>query len=155
MGSRFRRYVNREYPNLAAAYMERQLNARFDHAKYGLKPKHHIFQQHPTVNDELPNRIQCGSIVVKPNIVGVEGPNTILFEDGTRAESIDTVVLATGYSFAFPYLEDGKLIPVEENRVKLYKQIFVPDLAHPETLPIIGCFQPVGALMPISEMQCR
>ena len=39
-------------------------------------------------------------------------------------------------------------------QVDLYKYVFPPDLSHP-TLAVIGCIQPLGAIMPISEMQCR
>ena len=38
--------------------VEKRLNERFDHINYGLKPKHSPFSQHPTVNDELPNRLE-------------------------------------------------------------------------------------------------
>ena len=128
------------------------LNKRFDHAAYGLKPKHRFNAQHPTINDDLPNRIMCGSIIVKPNIkrltkTGVE------FEDGTFEDNIDAVIYATGYIFGFPFIDED-IIKVEKNRVRLFKYVFPPDLK-PATLGIIGCFQPLGALMPLSEMQCR
>lgn len=154
--TRFMMGVRQLNSNLACAFMEHKLNSRFDHAKYGLRPKHHVFQQHPCVNDELPNRIQCGSVVVKPSIEDFLDGNTVLFEDGTKIENVDTVIVCTGYSFGFPYLEEGKLIPVQENHVKLYQQMFVPDLVHPETLAVIGLIQPRGAsIMPAAEMQTR
>ena len=78
--------------------------------------------------------------------------------------------MATGYSFSFPQLEAGQLVPVRDNRILLYKLMFPPDLApkvrkplhHWEmpfpsqnTLAIIGLIQPTGSIMPISEMQAR
>ncbi|KFP64998.1 Dimethylaniline monooxygenase [N-oxide-forming] 5, partial [Cariama cristata] len=131
-------------------FVEKQLNFRFNHSHYGLKPKHRIFDQHPTINDDLPNRIISGRVLVKPNIQEFTETSAI-FEDGTR-EDIDTVVFATGYSFSFPFLEG--YVKVVENQIPLYKFMFPPDLEKP-TLAFIGLIQPLGAIMPISELQCR
>ncbi|VDM92236.1 unnamed protein product [Onchocerca ochengi] len=43
---------------------DKKINARFDCGRYGLKPKHHALSEHPTINDDLPNRIASGSVVV-------------------------------------------------------------------------------------------
>ena len=45
--------------------IERRLNSRFDHAVYGLKPKHRVNAQHIMINDELPNQIAAGNVVIK------------------------------------------------------------------------------------------
>ncbi|NXK65982.1 FMO5 monooxygenase, partial [Sylvietta virens] len=136
-------------PNIISFLLERQLNARFDHTLYGLKPKHRILDQHPTINDDLPNRIISGRVRVKPDIQEFTETSAI-FEDGTR-EDVDAVVFATGYSFSFPFLEGVKVV---ENQIPLYKFVFPPDLEKP-TLAFIGLIQPLGAIMPISELQCR
>ena len=138
--------------NATSSLLESKVNGRFNHATYALKPKHRILAQHPTVNDDLPNRIACGSIIVKPNIkrftkTGIE------FEDGTVEENIDLVFLGTGYVFGFPFIDDS-IVEVKNNFVNLYKYVFPPD-SHPGTLAIIGCIQPLGAIMPLSELQCR
>lgn len=104
----------------------KKLNERFDHAKYSLQPNFPPFSSHPTINDDLPNRIICGSIKIKPNVkkftkTGVE------FEDGTFEDDIDAVILATGYRFGFPFL-DKSVIDVVNNKVQLYKSMFPPDL---------------------------
>ncbi|XP_055998310.1 flavin-containing monooxygenase 5-like isoform X2 [Ostrea edulis] len=130
----------------------KKLNERFDHAKYSLQPNHSPLAQHPTVNDDLPNRIISGSVKVKPNVkkftkTGVE------FEDGTFEDDIDVVFLATGYKFGFPFL-DKSVIEVENNKVELYKNMFPPALEK-NTLACIGFIQPLGAIMPISEQQSR
>uniref|UniRef100_A0A8B9TKN7 Flavin-containing monooxygenase n=1 Tax=Anas platyrhynchos TaxID=8839 RepID=A0A8B9TKN7_ANAPL len=109
-----------------------------------------VFDQHPTVNDDLPNRIISGRVRVKPNVREFTETSAI-FEDGTR-EDIDAVVFATGYSFSFPFLEE--CVKVVENQVSLYKYVFPVDLEKP-TLAFIGFIQPLGAIMPISELQCR
>ena len=103
-----------------------------------------------TINDDLPNRIISGRVRVKPNIKQFTETSAI-FEDGTK-EDIDAVVFATGYSFSFPFLEDS--VKVVENQVPLYKFMFPADLEKP-TLAFIGYIQPLGAIMPISEMQSR
>ncbi|XP_009998172.1 PREDICTED: dimethylaniline monooxygenase [N-oxide-forming] 5-like [Chaetura pelagica] len=136
--------------SMVNSIVEKQLNARFNHSHYGLKPKHRIFDQHPTVNDDLPNRIISGRVQVKPNIQEFTETSAI-FEDGTK-EDIDAVVFATGYSFSFPFLES--CVKVVENQISLYKFMFLPDLEKP-TLAFIGLIQPHGPIMPISELQCR
>nr|KAF6290635.1 flavin containing dimethylaniline monooxygenase 5 [Myotis myotis] len=75
-----------------------------------------------------------------------------IFEDGSREDDIDAVIFATGYSFAFPFLEDS--VRVVRNKISLYKKVFPPSLEKP-TLAIIGLIQPLGAIMPISELQGR
>lgn len=75
-----------------------------------------------------------------------------IFEDGSREDDIDAVVFATGYNFAFPFLEDS--VKVIKNKVSLYKNVFLPNLEKP-TLAFIGLIQPLGAIMPIAELQGR
>ena len=99
-----------------------------NHARYGLRPEHRFNAQHPTVNDELPNRIICGSIVVKPNIRRL-GERSVEFDDGTVVQDVDTVIYATGYKFGFPFI-DKSVIDVTDNKVSknklfLWKSLFV------------------------------
>uniref|UniRef100_UPI003AAF904F flavin-containing monooxygenase 5-like n=1 Tax=Centroberyx gerrardi TaxID=166262 RepID=UPI003AAF904F len=131
---------------------ESRLNKKFNHSLYNLKPKHRLFSQHPTVNDELPNRILSGTVQVKPNIRRFQG-SSVEFEDGSVVEDIDLVVFATGYSFSFPFLA-SHVLSVSGNKASLYKYVFPPELDRP-TLAIIGLVQPLGGTIPISEMQAR
>ncbi|TSK58147.1 Dimethylaniline monooxygenase [N-oxide-forming] 5 [Bagarius yarrelli] len=131
---------------------EKRLNQRFNHAMYGLKPKHRLLSQHPMINDDLPNRIISGTIKVKPNVCEFRG-SSVVFEDGTIEDNIDLVVFATGYTFSFPFLP-SHVTSVAGNKAQLYKYVFPPQLDKP-TLAIIGLIQPLGAIMPISEMQAR
>nr|XP_054330228.1 flavin-containing monooxygenase 5-like [Pongo pygmaeus] len=137
--------------SLANKYVERKISQRFDHEMFGLKPKHRALSQHPTVNDDLPNRIISGLVKVKGNVKEFT-ETAAIFEDGSREDDIDAVIFATGYSFAFPFLEDS--VKVVKNKISLYKKVFPPNLERP-TLAIIGLIQPLGALMPISELQGR
>ncbi|XP_015278055.1 PREDICTED: dimethylaniline monooxygenase [N-oxide-forming] 5-like [Gekko japonicus] len=138
-------------PYIVNNWVENRLNERFNHSHYGLKPQHRFLSQHPTINDELPNRIISGKVQVKPNIKELT-ERAAIFEDGSKEEDIDFIVFATGYSFSFPFL--GNALPVTNNQVTLYKFVFPPHLEKP-TLAIIGLVQPLGAIMPISEMQAR
>ncbi|KAM4722716.1 flavin-containing monooxygenase 5-like [Rhinophrynus dorsalis] len=129
---------------------ETKLNRRFDHANYSLKPKHSFYSQHPTVNDDLPNRIIAGAVIVKANVTKFTETDAI-FDDGTVEKDIDVVIFATGYTFNFPFCEDLK---VQNNKISLYKYTFLPELER-QTLAVIGLIQPLGAIMPISEIQVR
>ncbi|XP_067846790.1 flavin-containing monooxygenase 5-like [Heptranchias perlo] len=137
--------------SLKTWFAERAVNSRLDHANYGLQPSHSFFSQHPTVNDDLPNRIISGTVLVKPNVKQFT-ETAAIFEDGT-VEDIDVVVFATGYTFSFPFLDES-IIKVHKNHVSLHKYVFLPQLEQP-TLAIIGLIQPLGAIMPISELQAR
>ncbi|XP_030228586.1 dimethylaniline monooxygenase [N-oxide-forming] 5 [Gadus morhua] len=138
--------------NVFCSLGERALNQRFNHSLYNLKPKHRLFNQHPTLNDDLPNRILSGTVQVKPNIHRFQG-SSVEFDDGSVVDDIDLVVFATGYSFSFPFLASN-VLPVSGNKASLYKYVFPPDLER-NTLAVIGLVQPLGAIMPISEIQAR
>ncbi|KAH3798381.1 hypothetical protein DPMN_151980 [Dreissena polymorpha] len=114
--SRFAKTLASMMPNLAQSFAEGQLNKKFDHALYSLKPKHRIFQQSIVINDDLPNRIACGAIKIKSNVTQFT-ENGVQFDDGTFEDDIDVVILATGYVFGFPFMEKG-LIDVRQNKVR-------------------------------------
>ncbi|XP_061042071.1 flavin-containing monooxygenase 5 isoform X1 [Eubalaena glacialis] len=137
--------------SLANTFLEKKMNQRFDHEMFGLKPKHRALSQQPTINDDLPNCIISGLVKVKTNVKEFT-ETAAIFEDGSREDDIDAVIFATGYSFAFPFVED--CVKVVKNKISLYKKVFPPNLEKP-TLAIIGLIQPLGAIMPISELQGR
>jgi dimethylaniline monooxygenase (N-oxide forming) len=115
---------------------------------YGLpKPDHKLGQAHPTISADLLARLGHGRITPKPNIERLEGRN-VHFTDGTSVE-IDTIVWCTGYRITFPFLERD-VMEVKGNRVPLYRRV-----VHPEAsgLYFVGLVQPLGAIMPIAELQ--
>uniref|UniRef100_H2ZGR9 Flavin-containing monooxygenase n=1 Tax=Ciona savignyi TaxID=51511 RepID=H2ZGR9_CIOSA len=130
--------------------VEKQLNARFDHQMYGLKPKHRFTGQHPFVNDELPNRIINGSVMIKSNI-GCFTEDSVIFDDGTEVEA-DAVIFATGFIFQFPFLDDS--IAQVRFTIQLYKYMWPVGMTK-HTLAVIGHVQVLGAVNPVSEMQSR
>ena len=150
--NRFNTILAQLMPNVANDVIEKKINQKFDHAAYSLKPKHRVFSQHPMVNDDLPNRIISGRVIIKSNVTEFTETG-VRFDDGTLEDNIDTVIFATGYLFGFPFL-DKSVIDVKNNQVDLFKYMFPPDQVR-HTLAVVGCIQPIGALMPISELQCR
>jgi len=117
---------------------------------YGLpEPDHAVLHAHPTVSQDLLNRLGHGDIKVRPNIDRFEG-SKVFFTDGTSGE-YDVVVYCTGYKVSFPFL-DGAVVPVEDNHVGLYRRVVDPD--HPG-LYFLGLIQPLGAIMPLAEAQAE
>jgi dimethylaniline monooxygenase (N-oxide forming) len=115
---------------------------------YGLpKPDHKLGEAHPTVSSDLLPCIGHGRIRVKPNIARIEG-GTVHFVDGTSAE-VDTIIWCTGYRITFPFLS-SELMATEGNHVPLFRRVVHPE--HPG-LYFIGLVQPLGAIMPIAELQ--
>jgi dimethylaniline monooxygenase (N-oxide forming) len=120
-----------------------------DPTAFGLpKPDHRPGEAHPTVSSDLLPRIGHGRIQVKPNIARLEG-DAVRFEDGS-VEPIDKMVYCTGYKISFPFLGRDLLDPSGDNRVELYRRVVHPDLPG---LFFIGLIQPLGAIMPIAELQ--
>uniref|UniRef100_H2YD45 Flavin-containing monooxygenase n=1 Tax=Ciona savignyi TaxID=51511 RepID=H2YD45_CIOSA len=125
--------------------VESQLMEKFDHDHYGLRPDHGPLNQHPFINDELPHRIINGSIMIKSNI-------ELIFDDGTAVEA-DAVIFATGFIFQFPFQNDS-IAKVRFANSQLYKYIWPVGMAK-HTLAVIGHVHVLGAVNPVSEMQCR
>ena len=67
-------------------------------------PDYAIDQAHPTMTDEIPRLVAHGKLTVKPEIARFDGER-VVFKDGT-AETIDTVVFATGYQPVIPFMDE-------------------------------------------------
>ncbi|XP_077987008.1 flavin-containing monooxygenase 5-like [Glandiceps talaboti] len=147
-----RRFLQKFPPSVINMVARKKLNNRFNHANYGLQPDFPPLAQHPMVNDLLPNEVLSGRVKIKANVKRFM-KSSVEFEDGTVEEDIDEVIMATGYIFGFPFLDES-VVKVTNNEVSVYKYVFPPSLKH-GTLAIIGLIQPLGAINPISEMQCR
>jgi cation diffusion facilitator CzcD-associated flavoprotein CzcO len=117
---------------------------------YGLpEPDHAVLHAHPTVSQDLLNRLGHGDITVRPNIDRFEG-SKIFFTDGTSGE-YDVVVYCTGYKVSFPFLDDT-VVRAEDNHIELYHRVVDPE--HPG-LYFLGLIQPLGAIMPLAEAQAH
>jgi hypothetical protein len=118
--------------------------------EYGLpKPDHQMLCAHPTVSDSLLSKLDHGDIVVKPNIDRFDR-DRVYFTDGST-EQVDAVIYCTGYKISFPFLGET-LIGAGDHQIPLYHRIVPPKLPD---LYFIGLVQPIGAIMPIAEMQAE
>ena len=92
-----------------------------DLTRYGLpKPDHELLASHPILNTQVLHYLAHGDLVAKPDVArfttsGVE------FTDGTTLD-VDLVILATGYTYALPFLADD--LPWRGGRPELYLNIF-------------------------------
>jgi dimethylaniline monooxygenase (N-oxide forming) len=117
---------------------------------YGLpEPDHEVLHAHPTVSQDLLNRLGHGDLTIRPNIDRFEG-SKVFFTDGSAGE-YDVVVYCTGYRVSFPFLGDD-VVRAEDNHVDLYRRVVHPD--HPG-LYFVGLIQPLGAIMPLAEAQAE
>ncbi|HSP65845.1 MAG TPA: NAD(P)-binding domain-containing protein [Candidatus Deferrimicrobium sp.] len=113
------------------------------------KPDHRLGEAHPTVSQRITERVRAGAVTPKPNISEFAG-DIVRFTDGSEATA-DVVVYCTGYNVTFPFL-DADVFSAVDNRVDLFHQVFLPDVAN---LAFIGLVQPFGALMPVAEAQAE
>ncbi|MDQ6642459.1 MAG: NAD(P)-binding domain-containing protein [Actinomycetota bacterium] len=117
---------------------------------YGLpEPDHRVLEAHPTVSQDLLNRLGHGDITVRPNIDRIDGA-TVHFTDGTSGD-FEVIVYCTGYRVSFPFL-DARVVRAEGNHVDLYRRVVDPE--HPG-LYFLGLIQPLGAIMPLAEIQAE
>lgn len=122
--------------------------SRGKQARYGFPtPEHPFGAEHPTVSNELLNLVGHGRITVKPNLEERLG-DRVRFVDGSE-EEVDVIVYATGYDISFPFL-DRELVNPEGNELALYHRVVHPGLPN---LYFIGLIQPLGATMPLAEIQ--
>lgn len=118
--------------------------------RVGLKNPHEKFhQRHPTVSQEVHNRLIHGDIIPKGNIKRLMG-DSVEFEDGS-VEKVDAIIYATGYNITFPFFDES-FIAAEQNSIPLWMRMFDP--AH-KNLAFIALVQPVCAMMPIAELQAN
>ena len=138
----------RRLQSLAVALLVRIAQGKV--TKYGLpRPDRPMLCAPPTVSDSLLSKLDHGDIVVKPNIDQFDGDRAF-FTDGS-AEPVDAVIYCTGYKISFPFLDEAS-IGADGNHLPLYRRIVSPKLPG---LYFIGLVQPIGAVMPIAEIQAE
>lgn len=126
--------------------------ARGKQEQYGVpKPKRKLLSEHPSISQDFLSLAGHGKVAIKPNIKELAGKE-VVFEDGTR-ENIDIIVYCTGYKISFPFFSNDFINAekIEEtNHFPLYKHVV--DTDH-KGLYFIGLVQPLGAIMPLAEVQ--
>jgi hypothetical protein len=116
--------------------------------RVGLKPpREHFHSRHPTVSQELFNRLVHGDITPRGNLKELKG-DRVVFEDGSE-EQVDAIISATGYNIEFPFFA-REFINAPGNSIPLWQRIFDPRY---KDLAFLGLVQPVCAMMPIAELQ--
>jgi hypothetical protein len=100
------------------------------HEQYGLpKPKHRLFDKHPTINSEVLLYLKRGRIHPKEAVERFDGQR-VKFVDNT-SEEFDIVVRATGFEHTFPFLP-------QELRNELLPRDAKGKLLHNGVLPLYG-----------------
>ncbi|MCU0500027.1 MAG: NAD(P)-binding domain-containing protein [Anaerolineae bacterium] len=118
--------------------------------RYGVPvPDYPILSEHPTISSDLLHYVGHGKVRMKPNISEIK-PHSVRFTDGSE-ETIDVIIYATGYNVCFPFF-DANFIEVSDNFIPLYQHVVHPD--HPG-LYFVGLVQPLGAIMPLAELQSQ
>nr|XP_009937596.1 PREDICTED: LOW QUALITY PROTEIN: dimethylaniline monooxygenase [N-oxide-forming] 1 [Opisthocomus hoazin] len=129
-----------------------RVNQSFNHRNYGLQPEKSCLVREPVLNDDLPSYILTGRITIKPGVKEFKD-NSVIFHNCPEEEPIDIIVFCTGYKVSFPFLEET-VVKVENKHASLYKYVFPTHLERP-TLAMLGLIKPLGAIMPMTEMQAR
>lgn len=127
--------------------------ARGKQENYGVpKPKRKILSEHPSISQDFLSIVGHGKIKIKPNIKELAG-DSVIFEDET-IEKIDVIIYSTGYKVTFPFL--GEILDIQQieetNQFPLYKKVVHPEL---DNLFFVGLCQPLGAIMPLAEVQSQ
>lgn len=119
-------------------------------SKYGMpSPSNKLLTEHPTLSSELLPLVSAGKIIPKPAIKCLND-SEIIFVDGS-CEKIDVFICATGYQICFPFFDSG-FISTANNQVGLYGKVIHPEYTG---LYFIGLIQPLGAIMPLAELQAK
>jgi dimethylaniline monooxygenase (N-oxide forming) len=117
---------------------------------YGLpKPAQKLGEAHPTVSSDILTKVGHGFVKMKPNIASLEG-DRIKFTDGSDVEA-DIVVYCTGYKVTFPFFDED-FIAAPDNDLPLFQRVIKPGI---DNLFFIGLLQPLGAIMPLAEIQSK
>ncbi|KAF8781442.1 Dimethylaniline monooxygenase like protein [Argiope bruennichi] len=78
------------------------LDVQFNHKLYPVVPKHHILNKDPSVTSNFSAKLICGAIIQKPGIQHFT-EDGVLFEGETEVTKADVVIMATGYTWKFPF----------------------------------------------------
>jgi dimethylaniline monooxygenase (N-oxide forming) len=102
-----------------------------------------------TPGSDLLDELSSGRITMRPALVAVDEAGAV-FADGTRVDA-DAIVLATGYTPAFPFLPTG--IPATvDGALALYRLVFPPGVPG---LAFVGMTRVSGPVFPVAELQAR
>ena len=123
---------------------------RGDQREYGVPlPPNPILAEHPTVSQDLLHMVKAGLVTMKPNVTRLMD-RKVRFVDESE-ELLDAIIYATGYKITFPFLPP-EVYQVQANEMNLYLNVAPPERPG---LFFIGFIQPLGAIMPLAELQAQ
>ncbi len=89
------------------------------------KPDHKIFASHPILNTQILHYLQHGDLHAKPDIDYLDG-DRVHFVDQSQVQA-DLVILATGYQWRIPYLND-QYFQWKHHRPETFMKVFNPSI---------------------------
>jgi hypothetical protein len=95
-------------------------------------PDHEVLTSHPIMNTQVLHHLAHGDLVAKPDVRHLT-PTGVVFADGS-SEDVDVVLLATGYEYRVPFLDEG-LLRWKSGHPQLYLNVFSRE--H-DTLYVLG-----------------
>ncbi|CAL1263030.1 unnamed protein product [Larinioides sclopetarius] len=128
------------------------LDNQFHHNLYSVVPDHHVFSKDPAISSQIGSKLITGAVIQKPDIETF-AEDGVVFKGETEVTKADVVIMATGYTWKFPYLEEGIIIE-DKGKFDLYKCVFPIHMKH-STIAFVGFFLPFGPGIPPGELQCR
>ncbi|MEH0158189.1 NAD(P)-binding domain-containing protein [Limibacter armeniacum] len=153
--SRFASLIGKVLPPEAAAQGLKDLIIKHcGHPnQYGAPtPSENILEADVSLCQYYLNYVSEGKILPRPNVSHIKG-NTVVFDDGSE-ETIDVLILATGYDIHLPFLDDKTLKTLNANPdfIDLYQYTFHPSLPN---MAFTGQFGQIGPYFPVLELQGR
>lgn len=118
-----------------------------EYARRGLELERVTINRTP--GTELLDAVAAGRVRIRPALVALDEREAI-FADGSRAAA-DAVILATGYTPAFPFLPDG-LPPMVDGALALFRLVFPPDRSG---IAFVGMARVSGPVFTLAELQAR
>jgi hypothetical protein len=115
-----------------------------------LRPADDILEAGVSLSQYYLPLVAEGRIFPKPWITTIEG-QTVRFVDGS-AESIDGIVLGTGFDLHLPFLSEGvrRTLNVDADHIDLYEFTLHPELPG---LAFVGMFPQQGPYFPVLELR--
>lgn len=72
--------------------------------------------------------------------------------DGSVAKDVDAIILATGYNYTLPFLDEN-MVEFQGESPVMYKHMFRAE--EKPSIAFIGFLQPVGCMFSVAELQAR
>lgn len=99
---------------------------------------------------DILHEILAGRVRMRPEIAHVAADH-VVFVDGSQAAA-DVLLFATGYNLALPFLDETVMEIEDRYTIRLYLQVFHPEL---DNLAFLAMNFAGGAAFPLMEIQAR